>query len=235
MLAGVAASAVPAVTWLVYRGTREIGRSQINAVRQEKSAAFCEELAAAGSDFLHVLKRLPGVDFGAREAMLDEAFSAVRSAYNGVTFWGSPSVISAADQLYACAERSERRALATAMARSAMSRLMETWCPGSEGLCDGNAEWCTSSRHWAAFRTHELMEDWGYLHDYERFDLRVELEDVLATSDILSDAELISIRGALNWTSVWRELRGPETRAEQQLRDALVVFVEGSRQGLAVV
>lgn len=235
VLAGVAAFALPAVTWLVYRATREEKRSQMNVVRQEKSTESCEELAATSRDFVHVLKKLPGVDLGAREAMLDEAFNAVRAAYTRVSFWGLPSVISAADQLYTCVERSEGRALSTAVARSAMSTLREHWCPGKEGGCDGNAETCTTMRHWYAFRAWELLNDWGYLDNYEQYDVREELEDCLMESNTLTDAELLALRHVLTWSSVWREVRGAETPVERQLRDALAAFVDGSRRELSVV
>ncbi|MFJ6011401.1 hypothetical protein [Streptomyces sp. NPDC092952] len=231
----MAAFVAAAVTWLGYRAARKERQSQVIVVRQEKSVQGCEELAAASRDFVHVVKKLPGVDFGARKAILDEAFNAVRVAYNGVTFWGPPSVVSAADQLYACVERSEGQALARAVARSALSDLMEHWCPGKEGVCDGNAEVCTSSRHWSAFRAYELLYDWGFLDDYEQFDVREELEYALVTSDVLTGAELTALREVLNWGSVWREVRGSETRADHELRAALTAFVDGSRRELSVV
>ena len=235
---GVAAFAVPAVSWQIARrgerAARETMQSQKNVGRQDKAEQACEELAGACHAFTRVLTRLPRIDAGAREALLDEAFTAVRVAYDAVAFRSPPAVAAVASQLYACVEQSERWALSAAVVRSAMSELKRHWCPGTEGGCDGNAEVCTDERHWAAFMAWELLEKWGDLDDWEQFEQRGVLEDALAMSRALSDVELLSLRDELNWGVLWDELTGNDTRSARQLRDALAAFVDESRRELSV-
>ncbi|WP_431770904.1 hypothetical protein [Streptomyces cucumeris] len=230
----MAAFAVPAVTWLVYRATREEKRSQTTADRRSKSEFACEELAAACHAFAHVLKKLPRVDIGARERTVDEAFNGVRTAYHAVTFWSPPAVVAAAETVFSCVAESERRALSAAVVRATLWKLRRQWCPGTEGSCDGNAEVCTDGRHWAAYRASELLGRWGDLDEWEQFEQRVDLEYALSMSDVLSEAELVALRDELNWGVMWDDLTGADTRREQRLREALAAFVEGSRRDLPV-
>ncbi|MFI7382339.1 hypothetical protein [Streptomyces sp. NPDC049813] len=222
----------PVLVYIAIRGeraAREALRAQTAMDRGARGVIACHELATSAHAFAEVVRKLPSLEAGARASALDEAFGAVRTASDSVRFWCSPGTAAAGEELFRCAVRTERQALRRAVMRSALSALEEHWCPGLDGDCDGNAETCTVSRHWCAFRSCELLESWGEMDDWARFDVRAELEEILSEVRALSDDHLAELRNVLNWGTDWRNLIAREAHGERQLRDATAAFLEASR------
>lgn len=68
------------------------------------------------------------------------------------------------------------------------------------------------------------MDEWA------RFEIREELEDVLAASRTLTEEQLVNLRDVLNWGCDWDDFTIRESRWERELREATTVFLDVSRQ-----
>jgi hypothetical protein len=223
----------PVLVYLAVRGERaakEARQAQANVDHGVRAETACQELATASHAFLHTLRRLPSVDVGTRGAVLDDAFAVVRSAYDAVRFWASPTVAASGARLFLCAEQMERRAMSRAVVRSALSALEQHWCPGLDGDCDGNAEVCNTPRHWVTFRACELLEEWGDRDEWQRFDVRGELEYMLSESGALDEDHLVELRNVLNWGVDWRVLIMRDVHWERELSELTAAFVDVSRR-----
>ncbi|MFE6698684.1 hypothetical protein [Streptomyces sp. NPDC057718] len=223
----------PVLVYIAIRGeraAREARRAQTSLDRGVRAETACHELVTASHAFLGVVRKLPSTEAGAREAVLDGAFTLVRRASDTVQFWCSPAAAVAGARVFQCAEQIERRAPHRAVVRSTLSALERYWCPGLDAACDGNAEFCDVSRHWSAFRACELLETWGGMDEWARFEIREELEDVLAASRTLTEEQLVNLRDVLNWGCDWGDFTMRESRWERELREATTVFLDVSRQ-----
>lgn len=73
------------------------------------------------------------------------------------------------------------------------------------------------------------MDEWA------RFEIREELEDVLAASRALTEEQLVDLRDVLNWGCDWSNFTMRESRWERELREAATVFLDVSRQEYSAV